>query len=64
MRRWRLRRTLRDLSKDATLHPDRLKDYLAEERVQRFLALKRELDPESLLQTDLFRRIFGPTWEG
>lgn len=46
-------------AKDATLHPDRLQSYLAEERVQKFLALKRELDPENLLQTDLYRRIFG-----
>jgi decaprenylphospho-beta-D-ribofuranose 2-oxidase len=46
-------------AKDATLHPDRLKEYLKEERVQRFLALKQECDPENLLQTDLFRRIFA-----
>jgi len=48
-------------AKDSTLHPSRLQEYLAEERVQRFLTLKRELDPENLLQTDLYRRIFAPT---
>jgi len=46
-------------AKDSTLHPSRLSDYLGEERVQRFLALKRECDPENLLQTDLSRRSFG-----
>ncbi len=45
-------------AKDATLHPDRLKEYLKEPRVQEFLTLKQQCDPESLLQTDLFRRIF------
>ena len=45
-------------AKDSTLTPERLRSYLAEERVQRFLALKKKLDPENLLQTDLFRRIF------
>jgi decaprenylphospho-beta-D-ribofuranose 2-oxidase len=47
-------------AKDSTLHPSRLADYLEEERVQRFLALKHQCDPENLLQTDLYRRIFGP----
>lgn len=47
-------------AKDSHLHPSRLAAYLAEERVQRFLAIKRELDPENLLQTDLYRRLFVP----
>lgn len=46
-------------AKDVTLHPSRLQNYLAEERVQTFLDLKKKLDPENLLQTDLFRRIFA-----
>ncbi len=29
------------------------------EKTQAFLALKRELDPEMLLQTNLYRRVFG-----
>ena len=45
-------------AKDSTLHPARLQSYLGEERVQKFLALKRRLDPENLLQTDLYRRLF------
>jgi FAD/FMN-containing dehydrogenase len=45
-------------AKDSVLHPSRLKAYLSEERVQRFLQLKRRLDPDNILQTDLYRRIF------
>ncbi len=46
-------------AKDSTLHPSRLAAFLSEERVARFRAIKRDTDPESLLQTDLYRRIFG-----
>lgn len=45
-------------AKDSTLHPSRLATFYAEPRVQQFLALKRRLDPENLLQTDLYRRLF------
>ena len=30
-----------------------------EDKLARFLALKRELDPDELLQTDLWRRVFA-----
>jgi FAD/FMN-containing dehydrogenase len=46
-------------AKDSTLHPSRLESYLGEARVKRFLDLKRRVDPEGLLQTDLYRRLFG-----
>ena len=45
-------------AKDSTLTAAQLERYLAEERVQRFRALKRTLDPDGLLQTDLWRRVF------
>jgi FAD/FMN-containing dehydrogenase len=45
-------------AKDSTLARARLERYLGEPRVQRFLALKRECDPENLLETNLYRRIF------
>src|SRR5205807_8634909 len=48
-------------AKDSTLSHSRLDEYLKEDRVQGFLALKHECDPESLLQTDLYRRVLGPT---
>lgn len=47
-------------AKDSTLHAERLERYLGEERVQKFLEIKRKCDPENMLQTDLFRRVFGP----
>jgi decaprenylphospho-beta-D-ribofuranose 2-oxidase len=46
-------------AKDSTLHPSRLHQFLQEERVQKFLALKAACDPDNLLQTNLYRRIFG-----
>jgi FAD/FMN-containing dehydrogenase len=48
-------------AKDSTLTASQLEAYRAEERVQRFLELKRTLDPEALLQTDLWRRLFPST---
>jgi FAD/FMN-containing dehydrogenase len=46
-------------AKDSTLAHARLAEYLQEERFKRFLSMKRDLDPDSLLQTDLYRRVFG-----
>ncbi len=46
-------------AKDSTLSPASLEGYLQEERVQKFMRLKRKVDPENLLQTDLWRRVFG-----
>jgi decaprenylphospho-beta-D-ribofuranose 2-oxidase len=45
-------------AKDSTLTAPQLERYRAEPRVQEFLALKRALDPGTLLQTDLWRRLF------
>jgi hypothetical protein len=45
-------------AKDSTLSPSRLTDFLNEERVRKFLELKRACDPDGILQTDLYRRIF------
>ncbi len=47
-------------AKDLTLGRDRLERFLAEERVQRFLALKRRYDPDETLQTELYRRLIRP----
>ena len=46
-------------AKDSTLAPDDLGDFYGEERVRRFLALKREVDPEGCWQTQLWRRLFA-----
>jgi FAD/FMN-containing dehydrogenase len=47
-------------AKDSTLGRASLERWRAEERVQRFLALKRRHDPEERLQTDLYRRLVRP----
>lgn len=52
------------LAKDSTLTPANWAPFLAEEGVQRFLALKRELDPEGRLASDLYRRLFAAAPEG
>lgn len=46
-------------AKDALLSPQHVKRAWGPERWGRFLALKRELDPRGLLQSDLSRRIFA-----
>jgi decaprenylphospho-beta-D-ribofuranose 2-oxidase len=46
------------LAKDLTLDPAGVRASLGDQRVRRFLELKRECDPEERLQTDLYRRLF------
>ncbi len=45
-------------AKDSTLRPEVVASYLGEENVQRFLELKAEYDPDEILQTNLWRRVF------
>lgn len=45
-------------AKDLTLEPPSAERYLGEETVERFLELKRRCDPEQILQTNLYRRLF------
>ena len=45
-------------AKDLVLTPPDVRRMFDAEKLERFLALKRELDPEGLLQTDLWRRLF------
>lgn len=47
-------------AKDSTLEPDSARAYLGDEAIQTFLELKAHCDPENLLQTDLWRRVFTP----
>jgi decaprenylphospho-beta-D-ribofuranose 2-oxidase len=47
-------------AKDSTLSPKSLVNFYHEERVQRFLSLKKDVDPFCLFQTNLFRRAFQP----
>jgi FAD/FMN-containing dehydrogenase len=46
-------------AKDSVLGPDVAARMYEPERLEAFLRLKRELDPEELLQTDLWRRVFA-----
>jgi len=46
-------------AKDLVLGPDVVRRMYPPENLARFLALKRELDPDGLLQTDLWRRVFA-----
>lgn len=45
-------------AKDSALHQSAVAEALGEERLSQFSALKRECDPENLLQTNLARRLF------
>jgi len=46
-------------AKDSTLRPDVAAAYLGPDRIARFRELKRRCDPDGLLATDLWRRVFG-----
>ena len=48
------------LAKDSTLRPEVTRAYLGTETVNKFLALKQKVDPEYRLQTNMWRRLFGP----
>ncbi len=45
-------------AKDSTLRPEVAQAYLGKERIAAFRALKRRCDPEGVLETDLWRRVF------
>lgn len=45
-------------AKDLVISPDDVHAMFDAEKLEAFLALKRELDPDTLLQTDLWRRLF------
>jgi decaprenylphospho-beta-D-ribofuranose 2-oxidase len=47
-------------AKDAVIGPETARAMYPPGARERFLALKREVDPECLLQTDLWRRVFAP----
>lgn len=45
-------------AKDSTLTPEVVRAYLGEKTLQAFRTLKAEVDPQEILQTDLYRRCF------
>jgi len=46
-------------AKDATLSRESLVRFFGEEGLQKFAALKHRCDPENILQSELFRRLFA-----
>ena len=46
-------------AKDSTLTAEHAAAFLGDDTVARFLEIKKRCDPEGLLQTNLFRRVFG-----
>jgi decaprenylphospho-beta-D-ribofuranose 2-oxidase len=46
-------------AKDSTLTADVVRSYLGEATVKKFKKLKSQVDPEGILQTDLYQRCFG-----
>jgi len=47
-------------AKDAVIGPGATRTMFPAEALERFRALKRDLDPDGLLETDLSRRVLGP----
>ncbi len=46
-------------AKDSTLRPEVAEAFLGADRIARFRELKDRCDPDGLLETDLWRRVFG-----
>ncbi len=46
-------------AKDSTLEPGSAERYLGKEAIEAFRKLKKECDPEGMLETNLSRRLFG-----
>lgn len=45
-------------AKDSTLRPEVVQAYLGKAAIDKFVALKQRCDPDEVLQTDLWRRLF------
>jgi decaprenylphospho-beta-D-ribofuranose 2-oxidase len=66
---WKLARKLDDVvlraggrfyfAKDSTLEAPSAEQYLGHEAVETFMRLKHRCDPEGILETNLYRRLFG-----
>lgn len=46
-------------AKDSTLRPETAERYLTKDAINKFKALKAKFDPNSILQSDLYKRVFG-----
>jgi len=46
-------------AKDSTLNADIVRRYLGDDTMERFRKLKARCDPDGLLETELYRRLFS-----
>jgi len=46
-------------AKNSETTPETARRFLGDETIERFRALKRRTDPDNLLESDLYRRVFG-----
>ena len=46
------------LAKDSSLRPEIVKAYLGEDAIAKFMELKHQYDPDGLMETNLWRRLF------
>jgi FAD/FMN-containing dehydrogenase len=46
-------------AKDSTLRPETAERYLTKDAINKFKALKAKFDPNFILQSDLYKRVFG-----
>jgi decaprenylphospho-beta-D-ribofuranose 2-oxidase len=46
-------------AKNSETSPETTRAFLGEETVEKFMKLKQRTDPDGLLESDLYRRIFG-----
>ncbi|MEN8172726.1 MAG: FAD-binding protein, partial [Chloroflexota bacterium] len=46
-------------AKDSTLSHEQAAQFLGDDTLKQFRALKERCDPEGLLETDLYRRLFA-----
>ncbi len=49
-------------AKDVVLRPEDARRAFPAEKLAAFVALKRRLDPDGVLESDLARRVFGGVW--
>jgi FAD/FMN-containing dehydrogenase len=47
------------LAKDSMINPDQARRYLGAETLAKFKAIKQRVDPQNVLQTELYRRVFA-----
>ncbi len=46
-------------AKDGIIRPEHAKRFLGEETIKKFREIKARVDPEGVVQTELYRRVFG-----